>query len=124
MGVIERTGKKSLATECRHLVYIHDKVSVSDGEGGHETQWNKREPAVWAAIYPIQARQRAEMQTYNVHATHHIKIRGRVDIEDGGTNRIQWGDRIFWVETVEDLQEREVVKFCTCREVRDVGTNL
>jgi len=110
-----RQSAKTLATECRHRVTIHANTPVSDGQGGFAEAWSTLGP-VWAAVNPIFAIQQHQYKSTGVDATHLIKIRGAVAIAE--KNRIVWGARVFEVLTVEDLQERGIIKVCTCKERR------
>jgi SPP1 family predicted phage head-tail adaptor len=110
-----REGQKTLATECRNRVTIQSNTPVSDGQGGFAEAWSTIGP-VWAAVNPIRATQQSEYKSIGVDATHLIKIRGAVSIAE--KNRIVWGARVFEVLTVEDLQERGIIKVCTCKERR------
>ena len=116
-----REATKTLATTARHPVRVQDIVRVADGQGGYSEDWEDRAATVWASISPIRADQRSEYKTQNVYVTHRIRLRGYVDIVDTGENRIRWGGRQFRIHTVEDIQERGVVKVCTCEEIRSVG---
>jgi len=51
-----------------------------------------------------------------VEATHIIKVRGELAIAE--KYRILFGTRVFEVLTVEDIQERGIVKWATCKEDR------
>jgi SPP1 family predicted phage head-tail adaptor len=114
--MIEKTGKKSLASECRHRINIQTLSSVSDGEGGFTTAYTDGSN-YWAAIYPMSAAQVKEYRTINVNADYLIKIRGNITVAEK-TNRIRFGARYFEVLTVMDLQERGIVKHVACKEER------
>ena len=113
--MLQRQGKKTLASEMKHWISIQAKTSVPDGEGGHTDTW-ATSASCWAAVSPIQARQQFEYKSVNVDASHLIKVRGNVTIAEA--NQILFGSRIFEVLTVEDIQERGIVKVVTCKERR------
>jgi SPP1 family predicted phage head-tail adaptor len=116
---MERQGKKTGATERRHYITIQSKTSTADGEGGFVETWSDGE-SVFAAIYPIKAQQQFSFKSVNVDATHYIKVEGETVVEEG--NRIKYDSgsavRYFEVLTVEDIQERGIEKWITCKETR------
>jgi SPP1 family predicted phage head-tail adaptor len=117
MNVSNLPYKKTLASEMRHYVDILKKSSADNGEGSIIETWAVQRSQVPAAILPIQANKQFQYMSENVVATHIVKVRG--DVEVGEADRIQFGDRIFEVRTVEDIQELGIIKFITCGEQRD-----
>lgn len=111
-----REGKKTLATQCCNYVYVQTLTRSSDGEGGFTQSWTTGR-MLPAAISPIQARQQFENRSVGVDATHLIKIRGLEDIDEKN-DRFLFGSRVFEILTVENIQERDIVKVITCKEVR------
>ena len=111
-----REGKKTLATELRHFIYIQTLARTADGEGGFTQEWTTGD-MVPAAVSPIQARQQFENKSVGVDATHLIKIRGLIDVDEKN-NRFLYGSRTFEILTIEDIQERGIVKVVTCKELR------
>jgi SPP1 family predicted phage head-tail adaptor len=107
--------KKSLATELRCSVWIRTRVAVADEEGGEKTTWKNRKQ-VFAAIYPIQARQQFQYKSIGVEATHLVKMRGLIDVAE--TEELEFNNRRFEILTIENIQERDFVKIITCKERR------
>lgn len=116
---MDRQGKKSDATEMRHYVVIQYKASTTDEEGGFTETWADGD-TISAAIYPIKAIQQFQYKSINVDATHFIKIRGAIIVAEENRIKYQIGAliRYFEILTIEDIQERGVVKFITCKESR------
>lgn len=112
----ERESPKTLATQCCNYVYIQTRTNTTDGEGGFTQTWATGDMHP-AAISPIQAKQQFINKSVGVDATHLIKIRGAISIDEK-ENRFLFGARIFEIMTVEDIQERGIVKVITCKEVR------
>lgn len=125
--MIPRQGRKTLASEAKHQVIIQVRSLAHDGEGGfvetYTSQSTTATPPVvikrWAAVCPLQAWQLTNYKSVNVEASHMIKIRGSVTINE--SDRILFGAREFEVLTVEDIQERGVMKVCLCKERRYDG---
>jgi SPP1 family predicted phage head-tail adaptor len=113
--VIPREGRKTDSSEFRHRVSIQSEVKTADGEGGFTYAWATLS-TVWAAVNPLKAAQQFDFRSVGVDATHLIKVRGTVQLQE--KNRILFNGRTFEVLTAEDLQERGIVKLITCKEVR------
>lgn len=104
------------AGELRHRVTIQNVTKVSDNEGGFTSSWADAN-TIWAAIKSMRAKQIGEYRSINVEATHLIKVRGGIDIEEN--QRIIFGIRIFEVLTVENEKEQNVTKWIVCKEKRN-----
>lgn len=113
--MLDRTGKKTLATEARHRIQIQRVTNVSDGEGGFTETWTTLN-TVWAAVYPIRAQQRFEYKSIDVEATHYVKVRGYIDITAKDIIVFK-GTRKLEVLTVENIQELNFNQFITCKEI-------
>jgi SPP1 family predicted phage head-tail adaptor len=116
--MFNRVPKKKRPTHYRHRVYVQRKVITRDSIGGIDTSWrNTTDAPVWASVTPIKASQREEYRTINVDATHYIRMSARIGvIED--TDRINFDGRRFEILTIEDMQERGIEYFITCKEDR------
>ena len=113
--MLEREGKKTLASELVHRITIQTKVETADGEGGFSDVWVDSS-TVWAAVLPIRATQRAQYASVSVEATHIVKVRGDVSVSE--TQRIKFNNRYLDILTVENIQEKGVLKVVTCNEKR------
>lgn len=120
MDMLKRRAKKTLASNCRHYVTIEERTNVSDGEGGFTETWATVSgySAVPAAVWPLYAKQKLEYRSINVDATHYIVFRGEITVNEKD-NRILFDSRYFEILTVENIQERDVEIWCTCKERRD-----
>lgn len=114
--MLPRKGNKTLATELRHRIWVQSFTRTTDGEGGYTTAWVNSQQ-IWAAIYPIRALQHFEFKSVGVDATHAIKIRGDITIAIEN-RRFKFGERVFEILSIEDGQERGIVKWVTCQESR------
>lgn len=116
---MDRQGKKTDATEMRHYITIQTKANVADGEGGFTETWTDGD-TIAAAIYPVRAQQQFDFRSVNVDASHFIKVRGEAEMLE--SNRIKFESigvaRYFEILTIEDIQERGIVKWLTCKEMR------
>jgi len=106
--------RKSLASDLRHLINIQSYQPSSDGEGGMFDAWGTVK-TTYAAINPIRANQRQDYDSISSDVTHIVKVRG--NIACNAEQRILFGVRSFEVLTVEDIQERDIVKIITCKEL-------
>ena len=119
--MLKRNDKvKSAASKYRHYVNFQEKTQVSDGEGGFDASWSNITGAtnIPVEIQPIKAERRAEMRSWNIIATHYIRSRTNIPIEEIG--RIYWPteDRYFYIKTLEDIQELDIEQFMIVEERR------
>ncbi len=114
--------KKSLASRCRHYVDFQNKTEPSDGEGGSTEVWADISGAtqIPTEILPITAERRAEMRSWDIVATHYLKVRSNIPVEEIG--RAVWNDggtdRYFYIKTLEDIQTRDIEQFMIAEERR------
>jgi SPP1 family predicted phage head-tail adaptor len=115
--MMDRENKKSLASVLNKRVTIEEVAGTTDGEGGFTESWSTATANVPASVEPIRAVQQFKNKSVGVDATHFIKTRGDVDIDEE-INRIKWGSRVFEILAVEDIQEDGILHFITCKERR------
>jgi SPP1 family predicted phage head-tail adaptor len=112
---LSRQGKKTLSSEKKHRISIERNVLTDDGAGGFSEAWTVVDE-LWGAVSPIQAWQQYRNASVGVDTSHHIKVHGRAEILE--TDRLLFKDRVFEILTIEDIQEREILKLITCKERR------
>jgi len=116
LNLERRPRGKSLASETSVYGFLREPVHYDDARGGVETVYeNTTDSPMPMGIVQMSARQVYELKTINVDATHVIKIRYA---EVNESWRIKVGARDFEVLTVEDIQDRGIVRWVTCRERR------
>jgi len=114
---LDRRPRKSPATNRRHLVWIERRTLTRDGEGGYTEAWARVGGSqIWASVSPIKAVQRLDYQSVEVDATHLLTFGGYDDVEEN--DRVSFGTRTFEILTIENIQERDFLKVCTCKEMR------
>jgi len=113
--MLDRIGDKTLATEMRHRITIQRQLSTTDGDGGFGVTWSDLS-SCFAAIYPKQARQVFKFRTIDVDATHQIRIRRQIEIEE--LDRIVFKNRVFEVLSIERAIWSDYYKNINCKEVR------
>jgi len=112
---MNRESKKSFASSANKRLTVQADTPVSDGEGGFTHSWSTI-GTYWAELSPMRAEQKFKYKSVQVEATHYVKFRGEIDINEN--HRILYGTRIFEILTVEDIRERGFKKFVVCNEVR------
>lgn len=114
--------KKSLASRCRHYVDFQNKTETSDGEGGFTENWANISGAtqIPTEIIPIKAERQAEMRSLNIIATHYLKVRSNIPVEEVGRAVFVTpaGTRYFYIKTLEDIQTRDIEQFMIAEERR------
>lgn len=118
MWLTRHEKKKSLASRCRHYVDFQEKTETPDGEGGFTEVWANIAGAtgIPCEILPITAERQAQMRSWNVIATHYLKVRSNIPVEEVG--RAVFGSRYFYVKTLEDIQTRDIEQFMIAEERR------
>ena len=114
--------KKSLASRTRHYVDFQSKTEIPDGEGGFTEVWANISDGteIPTEIIPIKAERRAEMRSWNIIATHYLKIRSNIPVVEVGRAVFSTpsGDRYFYIKTLEDTQTRGIEQFMIAEERR------
>lgn len=117
-----RKGKKTLASRCRHYVDFQNKTETSDGEGGFTEVWANiaNGTQIPTEITPIQAERRAEMRSWNIIATHYLRVRSNIPVAEVGRAVFVTpaGTRYFYIKTLEDIQTRDIEQFMIAEERR------
>ena len=113
---MDRINKKSNASKRIHQVYIQSKTLSADGRGGFVDTWADSVGPIWASVDPIRAVKRQEYKTTNVISTHLIGMSAKITVTEH--NRIRFGNRVFEIETIEDILERGIDLVITASEVR------
>lgn len=114
--------RKSLASRSRHYVDFQGKTETPDGEGGFTEVWADITGAtqIPTEILPIKAERRAEMRSWNIIATHYLRVRSNIPVEEVGRAVFEdvSGTRYFYIHHIEDIQTRDIVQFMIAEERR------
>jgi SPP1 family predicted phage head-tail adaptor len=105
--------------QYRHLVsLVQPGTAPPDPDGGWGETWVPLTPPTWhCAIQAASARdlQRLSGGTISTTATH--LVRGRYHPQLSAKARIQFGARVFDVQSVHDLDQRQIEVECICAEI-------
>jgi len=104
---------QALSSVLRHRITIEQPANSSDGEGGMVAGWVKV-GVTWASVDPISAKQKTDFSSISTEITHLVKVRGNVICKD--TYQLQFDGRTFEILTVENIQERDILKIIMCKE--------
>lgn len=122
MALSRHEKKKSLSSRTRHYVDFQSKAETPDGEGGFTEDWSNISGAtqIPTEILPIKAERRAEMRSWNIIATHYLKVRSKIPVAEVGRAVFSTpsGDRHFYIKTLEDIQTRDIEQFMIAEERR------
>jgi len=117
-----KSKSKTLASRCRHYVDFQNKTETSDGEGGFTEVWANISGAteIPTEIIPIKAERRAEMRSWNIIATHYLRVRSNIPVAEVGRAVFVTpaGTRYFYIKTLEDIQTRDIEQFMIAEERR------
>jgi hypothetical protein len=120
--MLQRIPSKSHASNAKQYAYIQEETNVPDGEGGNVVTWSNVSSLIAMVITPINAVRKSELRSFNVDATHYIRIRGLIPFSE--LNRIFYHDninnvdRIYRVSSGEDIQMQGVETFIVAIEER------
>jgi hypothetical protein len=117
-----RDKNRTLASRAKHYVTLQSKSNASDGQGGQVVTWVNVSENIPVEISPINEVRKAELASYNVIATHEIRVRAKVTTDEIGRVFLPAesgsSDRFFYVHSIADIQDRGVVKVITAEERR------
>ena len=99
--------------DLRHQIEIQEKTAVSDGAGGQTETWSKLYE-LWAAIWPISAKETRENMRFETNITHNIRIRYREGITTAMI--VVFGTRAFDIKGIINLEERNIWLDMVCNE--------
>lgn len=97
----------------RHRVTVQQRASTRDAHGEPAQTWTDLYADVWAAVEPLSARELMAAGVVQGEVTHRVLLRYRSGITT--KNRILFGERVFDVRGVRNLDERghELELLCT-----------
>lgn len=101
------------AGDLRHRVTIQQLSALSDGMGGVRETWQDV-ATVWAAVEPMEGRERYEAQQIQAELTHRVRLRYRPGITP--KMRVVHKGRIFQIEAVINRAERNRELILLCAE--------
>lgn len=93
-----KRSKRSLG-RLRHRVTIQQIGRTADGAGGYARD-DTPGATVWAEVKLVNAFERFQYQQLQKDITHKVRIRSRSDIEH--VQRLTWGSKTLYVESVAD----------------------
>ena len=96
----------------RHRIQIQKKVSIPDGMGSHTDEWVKVRN-IWAAIWPVSAKERIKEGKIMVEMTHGMNVRYHSDI--AFDMRVLFGQRIFGIISKINPGERNIMLDLLCK---------
>ncbi|MEN6473766.1 MAG: phage head closure protein [Syntrophaceae bacterium] len=80
-------------SELKHQITIQAPSLTPDGSGGFTTTWTAKAANIWAAIWPVSAKETIKNGQVSGEITHRIRIRYRRDVQADW--RVKFGNRYF-----------------------------
>lgn len=93
------------AGDLRHRITIQEETATPDGMGGETLAWGDQ-CTLWAAIWPLSAKESLGSMKLELKVTHRVRIRYRPGITS--KNRIKMGVRFFDIVSLINYEERNV----------------
>ena len=103
------------AGRLRHRIEIQRATEGRNQHGGVEEDWQPIATR-WAAIQPFRARELFAAQQVQSQVTHRIWMRYFEGLQS--TDRIKFGQRIFNIDGIRNIDERNRELEVFCMEVR------
>jgi SPP1 family predicted phage head-tail adaptor len=104
----------------RYQISLQKQASAQDSFGGESTSWTTV-LTVMAAMMDINAREGYQPGQFVAEVTHRISIHWPgPDIAVAGGMRVLFGSRVFQIQAVENVQERNRVLHLKCLELNGV----
>lgn len=102
------------AGQLRHLITIEDATESQDEYGEPDLTWSMYTTA-WAKVEPLSSRETVEARSVYQERTHRITMRH----QDGITPnmRVNWDGRLFDIEGVRNVEERNRMLELNVKEV-------
>lgn len=117
------TESKIDAGALRTPIIIQAPSSASDGCGGVSSTWNTV-LTTWAAISTVSQRevyQTGQGSQFTAQVTHRVQIRWPgATLGIAGGMQVVFGTRVFAIQTVENVQERNRILNLMCVEINGV----
>lgn len=95
-------------------IELQAATQTSDGMGGFTETWATRQ-TVWAAIWPMSAREMMQTMQTTMEISHRIRIRYKSGLLPSW--RIKYGTRYFNIVSIVNPNEKGEWQDLLCREV-------
>lgn len=108
------------AGELRDRIVIEQRDDVRDEIGGAATTWSTF-AKVWAGIKPVGGQWQFQDGKPTTPVLHKVRMRYLPGLLGGGAHRIRFGDRLFQILAILNIDERRIVHELTCQELDSDG---
>lgn len=92
-------------TELRHCLKVLSRTLTADAGGGQAEAWSAGSQ-FFGSIQPVSGRERFRTGSLDASVTHRITCRYRSDLNP--TKRIGFGTRVFRIESIQNVEERNI----------------
>jgi SPP1 family predicted phage head-tail adaptor len=99
--------------DLNQRITIQSQTRTADGMGGWTETWATL-ATVWAAVWPVSAREILKAGQTSMEITHRIKIRYRAGVDP--SYRILFGTRYFSIMSIINVGERGEWLELLCKE--------
>ena len=106
------------AGRLRHLVTIQQPTEVQDTTGQAVKSWGTYVQA-WASVEPLSGREFLDAQQINAETKVRIRIRSVSGITE--KMRVSWDSRVYNINAILDIQERDREIHLMCSEGANDG---
>lgn len=102
------------AGRLRHRLVIKSLTETRDADGAISTVWTTTVATIWGRVEPLTGREFSEVAASGAETTHKIRIRHFAGLTR--KHRLLFGSRVFAIESVMDVDERDREMIVMCKE--------
>jgi SPP1 family predicted phage head-tail adaptor len=99
--------------KLRHYVQLESSANAQDDYGEQSKVWSTEE-SFYASVQPLRGQELLEFQQINAELSHRIIIRHTSNVTPA--KRIKFGTRIFDINVVRNIDERNIMQELLCKE--------
>lgn len=103
------------AGRLRFRVEVQEPTEARNTVGEVTTTWTTRE-TVYAAVDPLRGEERMTMQQVKPTVDTKITMRGNAATYLTPKHRLKYGDRVFDIDSIIDMNSRGIVREIHCKE--------
>jgi SPP1 family predicted phage head-tail adaptor len=102
--------------DLRHIISLQHQTKTPDGIGGFTTTWTDAATGIFAAIWPVSAKEQVQSEQMTMTVTHRIRMRYRRVLKPDW--RAKYGNRYFSIVSIINQNEKNKMLELLCREVK------
>jgi SPP1 family predicted phage head-tail adaptor len=103
------------AGDLNRRIQLQARTEARDGAGNATNTWTTF-ATVWASIAPLSGLELERAKAFEASVSHRVSIRHRDDVTE--KHRALYGDRVFLINAVIDVESQQIRDDLYCEEYR------